>query len=174
MKVYDLPETAAVPAPSPHDVYLLRLADIGRGPSAKAALRAALVARLRAWFGPDVALVETPTGPAISHAPWRVSLSYDGQDGWVALGAAPQLGCDAVLVRPFPEMLDVAERYLGPAVAARVRAARLPAETFAHAWAKHEATLKALGLGLQEGRALPPLLCHYHRQTQAVVGVVVG
>lgn len=174
MKVYDLPDTAAVPAPSPHDVYLLRLADIGRGPTARATLRAALLPRLRAWFGQDVALLETPTGPAINLAPWRVSLSYDGQDGWVAVGASVKLGCDAVLVRTFPEMPEVAERYLGPAVAARIRAARLPAETFAHAWAKHEATLKALGLGLQEGQALPALLCHYHRQTQAVVAVVVG
>jgi hypothetical protein len=29
-------------------------------------------------------------------------------------------------------------------------------------------------LSLREGQPLPALLCHYHRQTQAVVAVVVG
>lgn len=174
MKVYDLPGTIGVPAPQRHDVYLLRLPDIGRGSSARAALRSALLESLRRWFGPEVELVETPTGPVLKNLSWRVSLSYDGQDGWVALGAQSQLGCDAVLVRNFPELLDVAERYLGEAVAARIRTSRLPAETFAHAWAKHEATLKAMGLTLREGQPLPALLCHYHRQTQAVVAVVVG
>lgn len=174
MKVYDLPDAALVPAPKIGDVYLLRLADLGRGPEARARLRAALLPRLRGWFGERLDLSESPVGPVLTPAPWRLSFSYDGQDAWVALGAHAQLGCDAVLVRDFPELLEVAECYLGAAVAARIRQARLPAETFAHAWAKHEATAKALGVGLTEGRTLPPMLCHYHRQTQAVVAVVTG
>jgi len=172
MKVYDLSEAAFVTAPKATDLYLLRLPAVGRGPAAKASLRREILKLLRGWYGESVELIETGLAPTFTNCPLKLSISYDGQDGWVALGARDKLGCDAVLAAEFPEMLAVAEKYLGVRVTERIQQSRLRAETFAHAWAKYEATLKALGLGLTEDIEVPELLCHYHRQTQAVVAVV--
>jgi phosphopantetheinyl transferase len=172
MKVYDLAEVALRPAPQAADVYLVRLPELGRGPTAQATLRRALLKLLRGWYGESVELVETGPAPTLTVCPLKCSISYDGTDGWVALGAQAKLGCDAVLAQDFPEMLAVARKYLGPDVAERIEQSRLRAETFAHAWAKHEATLKAMGWGLAEAQVVPAMLCHYHRQTQAVVAVV--
>ncbi len=172
MKVYDETEAARLPAPRAGDLYLLRFPDLGRGTAARERLRSGLLGLLRGWHGEAVGLCETPRGPELLGCPWRCSISYDGTDAWVALGAFAKLGCDAVLVREFPELSAVARRYLGAAAAERIEASRLRAQTFAHAWAKHEATLKALGLDLSEDAVVTALTCHYHRQTQAVVAVV--
>jgi phosphopantetheinyl transferase len=172
MKVYDAPEAARWPAPRTGDLYLLRFAGLGRAHEAREELRRELLGLLRGWQGEAVTLRETPRGPELPGCPWRCSISYDGTHAWVALGTFGKLGCDAVLVREFPELSAVARRYLGAAAAERIDASRLRAQTFAHAWAKHEATLKALGLDLTEDAVVPALTCHYHRQTQAVVAVV--
>lgn len=172
MKVYDLSEAAFVTAPKATDLYLLRLPELGRGSAAKATVRREILKLLRGWYGESVELIETGLAPTITGCPLKLSISYDGQDGWVALGAQDKLGCDAVRAADFPEMMSVAAKYLGARVTERIQQSRLRTETFAHAWAKHEATLKALGWGLAEDQVVPALLCHYHRQTQAVVAVV--
>jgi hypothetical protein len=172
MKVYDLSEAALLPAPQAADLYLVRLPELGRGPAAKATVRREILKLLRGWYGAEVELHETDTAPTLTGCPLKLSISYDGEDGWVALGAQAKLGCDAVLAQDFPEMMDMAEKYLGVLVTERIQQCRLRAETFAHAWAKHEATLKAMGWSLAEDQVVPALLCHYHRQTLAVVAVV--
>jgi hypothetical protein len=172
MKVYDLSEAALLAAPQAADLYLIRLPELGRGPAAKATLRREILKLLRAWYGAGVELHETGAAPTLTGCPLKLSISYDGRDGWVALGAQAKLGCDAVRAEDFPEMLDVARKYLGVLVTERIQQSRLRAETFAHAWAKQEATLKAMGWGLAEEQVVPAMLCHYHRQTPAVVAVV--
>ena len=172
MKVYDHFEAARVPPPKPGDLYLVRFPGVGRGDAARAALRGALRTVLAGWYGEVARIEQAGPVPRLVGCPLNLSCSYDGEDGWAALGTFGKLGCDAVVVRDFPELLDVAHRYLGPEVAGRLAASRLRAETFAHAWAKHEATLKACGLALTEGLVVPRMTAHYHRQTQAVVAVV--
>ena len=172
MKVSDLAEVALLGAPQAAHLYLIRLPDLGRGSAARATLRRALLNLVRGWYGESVEIQETGAAPTLTGCPLKFSISYDGTDGWVALGTQAKLGCDSVLTQDFPEMLDVARKYLGPPVAERIEQSRLRAETFAHAWAKHEATLKALGWDLAEAQAVPAMLCHYHRQTQAIVAVV--
>ena len=173
MKVHDLAEARLMPPPKVGDLYLVRVPGVGRGEPARSAKRNALRALLDAWRLESVQIAETPMGPTLADSTLKVSFTYDGEDGWMALGSFARIGCDAVAVAEFPEMGAVAKRYLGPEVAARIAASRVPAQTFAHAWAKHEATLKAYGLPLAEGAvAATAPTCHYHRQSHAVVAVV--
>lgn len=173
MKVHDLAAARLIAPPKAADLFLVRIPGINRGESARQAMREALRGLLEVWRLGAVRIAETPSGPALEACALKVSFSYDGEDGWMAIGAFSRIGCDAVAVAEFPEMVAVAQRYLGPEVAGRIVASRVPAQTFAHAWAKHEATLKAYGLPLSEasaGMAAPA--CHHHRQSHAVVAVV--
>jgi hypothetical protein len=173
MKVHDLDAARSILPPKAGDLYLIRVPGVARGEPARQAMREALRTLLAVWRLGTVRMAETPSGPNLEGSPFKVSFSYDGEDGWMAIGAFARIGCDAVAVAEFPEMGAVARRYLGPEVAARIVGSRVPAQTFAHAWAKHEATLKAHGLPLSEGSAgISAPTCHYHRQSHAVVAVV--
>ncbi len=174
MLVYELAEALIVPRPARDEIVLLRIPNIGRGAAARAQLRAALVTVGQRWYGAQINLRETTTGPQWTQPVGELSISYDGTDGWAAWSEVPRLGCDAVIMQDFPERAEVTQRYLGGAVAARVATTRLPVEAFAHAWAKFEAGLKAHGLTLTED--CPPMTgqAYYHRCGEVVVAVWVG
>jgi 4'-phosphopantetheinyl transferase len=129
----------------------------GQWVAARWALRGVLGRYLGEEAG-DVALALDPDGkPQLEEAPDRLrfNLSHSGAIALVALGEHP-VGVDVEEVRPDRDLLALAERALGPEDAAAVRAAS-PAErgpVFHQRWARHEARLKCLGVGIF--RAAPP------------------
>lgn len=173
MLVYDFVEALNVPRPAQGEIVLIRIPNIGRGLAAREQLRSALVTIGQRWYGAEMTLRETPVGPQWTQPVGLLSISYDGTDGWVAWSDVRRIGCDAVVIKEFPERKDVSARYLGATIAARLATSRLPLEAFVHAWAKFEAGLKAHGLPLTEDR--PPVdgQVVYHRYGEVVVAVWV-
>lgn len=173
MIVYDFAEALRIPRPTRDKIVLLRIPMVGRGPTARLQLRAAILSVGKHWYGTEINLRETPVGPQWTLPVGVLSLSYDGLDGWAAWSEVTRLGCDAIRINDFTERADITQRYLGATVAARLATSRLPSEAFAHEWTKFEASLKAYGLTLTED--LSPLRgrAFYHRCGEVVVAVFI-
>jgi 4'-phosphopantetheinyl transferase len=75
------------------------------------------------------------------HSWLRFNLSHSGDVLLVALARDVEVGVDVERIRPVPEMQTIARRWLGLDVVANER-------EFFEAWTRHEAKLKALGMGL--------------------------
>lgn len=84
--------------------------------------------------------------------PLALSLSYAGDHALVALCPGAQIGVDLVRLDTWPELLEVARLYLGPAQTATLQGLSRDAQTqaFAEAWAALEARCKCGGAGLVE------------------------
>jgi 4'-phosphopantetheinyl transferase len=82
----------------------------------------------------------------------RFNLAHSGDLAVVAVSRDLDVGVDVEAVRPGRDFVAVADRVLGPAVAAELRA--LPdgarTERFFRAWVHHEARGKCLGTGIVE------------------------
>jgi 4'-phosphopantetheinyl transferase len=151
-----LPPTPGVP------VHVIGVGGQPDRPSARAAIRVALVETLSAGLGVSADRVAIHTAPG--EPPYAtvdcdgtverigLSISHDDALSVAALRRGGAVGIDLMRVVEVPDCYDVARDYLGPGVAAAL--ARLPlharAEAFARAWSAHEARLKCLGLGLVE------------------------
>lgn len=80
----------------------------------------------------------------------RFNLSHSGAIALVAVSAAHPVGVDVEAVQPDRDPIGLAERALGPADVAAVRAAS-PVDralVFHRLWVRHEARLKCLGVGI--------------------------
>ncbi|MFL5832748.1 MAG: 4'-phosphopantetheinyl transferase family protein [Solirubrobacterales bacterium] len=90
--------------------------------------------------------------PRLEEAPERLrfNLSHSGGIALIALGVEHQVGVDVEEVEPNRDLLALAERALGPADVEAVRSAPPAerAEEFHQRWARHEARLKCLGVGI--------------------------
>lgn len=129
------------------------------------AARRALRALLGAYLGLEptrVRLEEGPHGKPALRArrgarPLHFSVSHSGGLAVLAFSADGPVGVDVERLRPMPNALRLAERYLTRRERARVRWARGPAarsRAFLEAWTAKEALLKATGDGLAAlGRA---------------------
>ncbi|HEU5106786.1 MAG TPA: 4'-phosphopantetheinyl transferase superfamily protein [Solirubrobacterales bacterium] len=101
----------------------------------------------------EIAITPDPDGkPQLQTAPERLrfNLSHSGAIALVALSAAHPVGVDVEELRPDRDLIGLAERALGPEDVAAVRAAS-PGErelVFHRCWARHEARLKCLGVGI--------------------------
>jgi 4'-phosphopantetheinyl transferase len=169
--------------PPPGQAVLVRVATAqARPPSSRRELRDVLRQVLAAWSGlpaGQLPLEETPRGPVwsgpLGGESLDVSLSYGEEEGWIGLIRGGWIGIDVAGVAPLHDAEDVAQCYLGPLAAARIRAAAHPARAFAIAWTEREARLKCLKQGLTEwtaAQAETEAECHCHRLL--LPGRVVG
>ncbi len=93
-------------------VWILRIPGIGRDATARKLLRLAVLTLAKAWHGPGVVLNENSNLPVLVGAPWSLSISYDGLDGWVAWSASGAIGLDVEPIRTFPDMAEVSCQFL--------------------------------------------------------------
>lgn len=121
-----------------------------RGAAASEALRQILALHLPAGSA-DPQLVKGEHGkPRLAAGGPEFNLSHSGGIALVAVSAERPVGVDVEEVRPDRDPLALAERALGPEDIAAVRAAD-PGErdlVFHRRWARHEARLKCLGVGI--------------------------
>lgn len=157
--------------------------------AARLRIRAALTTALAVHFGIDAGRIALHSPEGV--APWAIvaldagdhrvalSISHDGDISVAAYSFNGAVGIDVMSISPVPDWRAVARDYLGP-VAARKLAARPDGErdaAFAHAWSKHEARLKCLGLQLSEwcderAVALKACRCFPLALTEGYVGYV--
>jgi 4'-phosphopantetheinyl transferase len=85
--------------------------------------------------------------------PLHFNLSHSHGMSLIAITSVGEVGVDVEMVRPHPGFLDLADRFFAPpeALALRRLTPQHALEAFFHAWARKEAFLKALGLGLSFG-----------------------
>lgn len=152
------PGPAAPPAPG--DAVHLWLAEIATGgPGSEAILRAVLAR----YLGEDPASIRFATAPGgkpqLAERPERLRFNLSHSGVLVLVGvAAVEIGVDVQRVEPRRSHLAIAERRLGSAAAAAVRAAPDAdrATVFTAHWAAFEARQKCLGIGVfEEGPAEP-------------------
>ena len=155
VSIYHWPQMPALP-PAGRSV-LVRVSTDDTRAVARKQVRSALGKILANWSGlaaVELPLLETEQGPVwrgcLAGASLDISLSYAANEGWLALCRGAAVGVDAMVIGVFPEMVDVARLYLGPAVVDSLTQAADPAEGFAQAWTAREAYLKCLKRGLVE------------------------
>ncbi|HWC72714.1 MAG TPA: 4'-phosphopantetheinyl transferase superfamily protein [Gemmatimonadales bacterium] len=119
-------------------------------------------ARLRAIIGADIGRdprsIEFSYGshgkPLIKHQHARTRIDFNltrsHELGLVAIQRDAEVGIDVEQLRPFPECLDIAQRFFSPAEYDRLSALRPfeVEEAFFTLWTQKEAVVKSLGLGL--------------------------
>ena len=112
------------------------------------------------WAGHPVALEESVRGPIVQGfirgKPIEVSLSYAGENAWVAIRSNGSVGMDAVLVGENSDWEAVAELYLGDNAVQEIRDAEHRGCTFAERWAVFEARCKLAKLPIREKSQPPP------------------
>jgi 4'-phosphopantetheinyl transferase len=130
-----------------------------RHPSARdrwAASRRALREVLARYLDADPVAIELRVSergkPALADpaATLHFNLSHCGPLALIAVAEGREVGVDIEKIDAERDVIALADRGLDPAVAATIRAAA-PAEqitTFYEAWARREATVKCLGIGL--------------------------
>jgi len=149
---------------------LLKIPRAASREAARSATRRAAEATLNAWLGAKLAWKETPTGPrpidVTASRGIQVSFSYAGTQAWIAFHRGP-VGFDACPVAEFAERAEVTRLYLPESPGGESIGA------FARRWARREATLKCLGLGLAEG-ATPPPADHCVDWTEGEIALAVA
>jgi 4'-phosphopantetheinyl transferase len=120
----------------------------------RAAANAALRQVLAAYLGTTPQQIELASGehgkPQLAGGVLEFNLSHSGEIALVALSAEHPVGVDVEQVQPNRDLLAVAERALSAEDVEAVRVAA-PAEralVFHQHWARHEARLKCLGVGI--------------------------
>ena len=122
--------------------------------------RAQLRMILGRYLGQDPALLEFRVGThgkpslagGVHHELLRFNSSRSHDLGVLAVQLDEDLGIDVEHVRPFPEALNVAERFFSPAECEALHSSS-PGEidtTFFRYWTRKEAIVKSLGLGLSQ------------------------
>jgi 4'-phosphopantetheinyl transferase len=135
---------------------------VWRGALDQAVSHSALRRVLALYLDEDPAAIDLRPGehgkPALADpsAALRFNLSHSGGMALVALAGGREVGVDVEVIRPRRDLLRLAERALGPAAAAALRATPpdQQLDAFHAAWARHEAIVKCHGVGLH--RPLPP------------------
>jgi len=135
----------------------LHLWSIDLGPEPAPRRRAAANDALRQILGvhlPRGAGIELVRGehgkPRLAGGGLEFNLSHSGEIAIVAVSTEHRVGVDVEQVRPGRDLLALAQRALGAEDMEAVRAAA-PAEralVFYQRWARHEARLKCLGVGI--------------------------
>lgn len=131
----------------------------GRWVAARWALRSVLGRYLDEEPGSVAIALDRDGKPRLEDAPDRLrfNLSHSGAIALVALGVEHPIGVDVEEMRPDRDVLSLAERALGSTDVEAVRSAP-PADRaleFHQRWARHEARLKCLGVGIFRGAASP-------------------
>ncbi|HEX5988589.1 MAG TPA: 4'-phosphopantetheinyl transferase superfamily protein [Solirubrobacterales bacterium] len=123
------------------------------------ASRWALRQVLAAYLAQPPAEIEIAVGehgkPRLAGGDVEFNLSHSGDVALVAVTAGREVGVDVECVDPERDFPALAERGLDAEVAAAVRAAPADEQSllFHRSWARHEAELKCLGVGLAGKRA---------------------
>jgi hypothetical protein len=148
-----------------------------RSPAARSSVRSFLSAELRRIAGRAIPLQDSAAGPGVTvliqGAKVSISISYIGEEAWLALGWGGPIGIDAVEIEEIPEWDQVATTYLGPNVFERLRNSPERELDFARNWAGFEARLKLNGLSLTEGVEVPAAALCEARFGTMVVAVAV-
>jgi 4'-phosphopantetheinyl transferase len=121
----------------------------------------------------DVAVARTSTGkPEPEHAPFSVSLAHGGEVALVAVALDVQVGVDVEPLREGVEAWSLVAHALTPGEQARLQALpdRARGEAFLATWARKEALVKAVGLGL----AVDPRLIELDGATVVAVPPELG
>jgi phosphopantetheinyl transferase len=144
------PPGPARPHPASGEIHLWR-ADLRR-PGSESALRQVL-ARYLGEAAEEIALARGPHGkPALAAGPERLAfnLSHSGDLALVAVSRGRELGVDVERIEPARDLVALAARAFDAEAEAAVRRAPAAdrAEVFYELWARHEARLKCLGVGL--------------------------
>jgi 4'-phosphopantetheinyl transferase len=104
----------------------------------------------------DVTLTHTPSEPLRAQGPhspdWGLSVSHEAGLSVAAVNRLGPVGVDIACELPVFDWHAVAQDYLGPAMARQLASQPLASQNqqFLRAWARHEASLKCLSLGLVE------------------------
>ena len=126
---------------------------------ARQTIRAALQGVLGELWGcapANVTLAHTPGEPLRAQGPnsleWGLSVSHDAGLSVAAVNRSGPVGVDIVCESQAFDWHAVAHDYLGPAMARQLASHPLASQNhqFLRAWARHEACLKCLSLGLVE------------------------
>jgi 4'-phosphopantetheinyl transferase len=126
---------------------------------ARQSIRTALQGVLGELWGcapAEVTLTHTPGEPLRAQGPhspdWGLSVSHDAGLSVAAVNRLGPVGVDIVCESQAFDWDAVAHDYLGPATARQLASQPLAAQNqqFLRAWARHEASLKCLSLGLVE------------------------
>lgn len=140
--------------------HIYRIQSGPRGAAARSAVRSFLTETLFRIAGQPVAWEETPRGPQVPaqvhNRTIGVSISYVGEEAWLAVGLGTTIGVDATDTGQFPDWEEVASAYLEPETLAQVRHSASPGLEFARAWTSLEARLKMHRLPLAENFQPPP------------------
>lgn len=151
--------TATLPSSAPLFVIAAATPDTPNRSEARLIIRAALQQGLgeRWQCNPTrVTLTSAPGEPLRAHGPqgqaWGVSLSHEAGLSVAAVNRTGPVGVDIVRVSTAFDWRSVAHDYLGPRVAAdiAVQPVARQNQAFLSAWARQEARLKCLSLGLVE------------------------
>ena len=150
---------SALPPSAPLFVIATTTPDTPNRSEARLIIRAALQQVLGELWGSDpasVTLTSAPGEPLRAHGPqrqaWGVSLSHEAGLSVAAVNRTGPVGVDIVRVSTAFDWRSVAHDYLGPRVAADIAAQPVARQnpSFLSAWARQEARLKSLSLGLVE------------------------
>lgn len=141
------------PAPPLGEVHVWR-AELGRAGSDRA-----LRGVLSLYLGEEPSRIELVRGehgkPRLAVDPGRLSFNLSHSAGLtlVAVCHGREVGVDVERIKPRRDLLALAERALAPGDVSAVRGAPLAerADVFYELWARHEARLKCLGVGIGGG-----------------------
>ncbi len=172
MKVLSPEEASILKAKPTDNIWLMLVPSVGRGAGSKLLLRRAVLTVARGWHGGGVEIIESALGPELLGAPWRVSFSYDGCDGWVAWSRTGRIGVDAERIRFIPEARELTEQYLSGTAADDLMDVDASIQ-FTRRWTEMEASHKARGgvLGEKHPKANVPLTIFHHRHQDIIVTV---
>ena len=156
-------------APGQGAVAVIRVPQVAPRSELGLLARACVLRILGSWGFTSASFLETATGPRLAGCgELALSLAYTPDCAWIALAKGRSVGIDATAIGDFAELREVAHAYLGPA-SADIAAAAEPAEAFAAAWSRHEATLKYHRLRLTEWRTgMPPAPRHLAVRTAGI------
>lgn len=149
----------ALPPSAPLFVIAVATPDSTNRTVARQRIRTALQSVLGTLWSCDpagVTLTSTPGEPLLAHGPhsptWGLSVSHEEGLSLAAVNRFGPIGVDIVRASAELDWRGVALDYLGPDVATDIAAQPLikQNQAFLQAWARHEAQLKCLSLGLVE------------------------
>ena len=154
-----LPWAAMLPRSEPVFVIAVKTPDHPDRTVARTTIRTAIKDVLGELWGcapTHVTLTHTPGEPLRAQAPnspaWGLSVSHDAGLSVAAVNRLGPVGVDIVCESQAFDWHAVAHDYLGPAMARQLASHPLASQNqqFLRAWARHEACLKCLSLGLVE------------------------
>ena len=154
-----LPGAAMLPRSEPVFVIAVKTPDHPDRTVARTTIRTAIKDVLGELWGcapTHVTLTHTPGEPLCAQAPnspaWGLSVSHDAGLSVAAVNRSGPVGVDIVCESQAFDWHAVAHDHLGPTMARQLASHPLASQNhqFLRAWARHEACLKCLSLGLVE------------------------